>query len=353
METTSSTPSQQLFFGNILMSKLTHVLAEFSSAQKIIIVDENTHDYCLEYILTNFEELNEAEVIMLPAGEQNKVMEVCFQVWQALTEYEINRNGLVINLGGGVVTDMGGFIASVFKRGLKFVNIPTSLLAMVDASVGGKTGIDLGPHKNQLGVFAFPELVICDPLFLSTLPKEEFLSGKAEMLKHGLIADAEHWKKSISLSQESITSQDIEHSVAIKQKIVAADPFEKNIRKALNFGHTIGHAIEGYLLSKAPHPHGYCIAWGMVAESYLSHQQNILSAVEYEEIKSSISKLYPKLPLEEQCIPELLHLMRHDKKNSQADSINFTLLERIGAAKVNHTFSEDEIIRALKEIMAL
>jgi 3-dehydroquinate synthase len=343
-----------IFFGHTSSSSaFINLLHEYRDNKKIIIVDENTHDHCLEYVLTSFEELSEAEVIMLPSGEQNKVMEVCFQVWQALTEYQINRNDLVINLGGGVVTDMGGFIASVFKRGLKFVNIPTSLLAMVDASVGGKTGIDLGAHKNQLGVFAFPELVICDPLFLSTLPKKEFLSGKAEMLKHGLIADAEHWKKSINLTQESITSQDIEHSVAIKQKIVSVDPLEKNIRKALNFGHTIGHAIEGYLLSRLPHPHGYCIAWGMLAESFLSYKQNILSSAEYEEIKTTIVQLYPKLPLEEQSIPELSHLMRHDKKNNKASSINFTLLEKIGAVKVNHNFTEEEIILALKEIIAI
>lgn len=345
-----SVKESDLFFGSLLESSLNKIFLQFSSSKKVIIVDENTHDHCLEYLITNYVELKDAEIIMLPAGEQNKVMEVCFQVWQALTEYEINRNDLIINLGGGLVTDMGGFIASIYKRGVKFINIPTSLLGMVDASVGGKTGIDLGSYKNQLGVFSFPEIVICDSGFLDSLPPEEFLSGKAEMLKHGLIADPEHWKKSLALTSENITNKDIERSVLIKKKIVEMDPFEKKERKALNFGHTVGHAFEGFLLEKNPQPHGFCVAWGIVVESFLSYRQNILSKEEFIEISVGIQTNYPKIPINESDVPNIIQLMRNDKKNN-TESINFVLIKSIGNVEVNYTFSEDEVKSAILETL--
>lgn len=345
-----SVKESDLFFGSLLESSLNKIFLQFSSFKKVIIVDENTHDHCLEYLITNYVELKDAEIIMLPAGEQNKVMEVCFQVWQALTEYEINRNDLIINLGGGLVTDMGGFIASIYKRGVKFINIPTSLLGMVDASVGGKTGIDLGSYKNQLGVFSFPEIVICDSGFLDSLPPEEFLSGKAEMLKHGLIADPEHWKKSLALTSENITNKDIERSVLIKKKIAEMDPFEKKERKALNFGHTVGHAFEGFLLEKNPQPHGFCVAWGIVVESFLSYRQNILSKEEFIEISVGIQTNYPKIPINESDVPNIIQLMRNDKKNN-TESINFVLIKSIGNVEVNYTFSEDEVKSAILETL--
>lgn len=342
--------NHNIFFGQTTASSLRSFLEEYADKNIVIIVDDNTHDHCLEYLLTSYDELKEAEVIMLPSGEQNKVMEVCFQVWQALTEYKINRNDLVINLGGGVVTDMGGFIASIYKRGIKFINIPTSLLGMVDASVGGKTGIDLGPFKNQLGVFAFPELVICDASYLATLPPEEFQSGKAEMLKHGLIADADHWKRSLALSIENITNEDIKQSVLIKKNIVESDPYEIKERKALNFGHTVGHAVEGFLLDKTPYPHGFCVAWGMVVEAFLSFKQQVISEKEFTAIKEGVEKNFPKLPLEKESISPLLLLMNNDKKNS-SEKINFVLLESIGKVKVDHTFTEEEIKYAMNEIL--
>jgi 3-dehydroquinate synthase len=181
---TLSNSQTQVEIGSITEGSLSLVLQAYQNHNLIIIVDENTHDCCLEYMITSFPELERAEVILLPVGEENKVMEVCFQVWQAFTEYGFGRKDLVINLGGGVVTDMGGFIASIFKRGLKFINIPTSLLGMVDAAIGGKTGIDLDRYKNQLGTFSHPTHVFIDPIFLSTLPGEEIFNGYAEMLKH-------------------------------------------------------------------------------------------------------------------------------------------------------------------------
>ena len=236
--------------GSIIESSFGKLLEEkYSNARKIILVDENTHDHCLEYLITSYSVLEEAEVMLLPVGEENKVMEVCFQVWEAFSEYKIVRSDVVINLGGGVVTDMGGFIASIYKRGLDFIHIPTSLLGMVDASIGGKTGIDLGSYKNQLGVFRDPVAVYIDPSFLQTLPGIELVSGYAEMIKHTLIADKEHWKllhqlDPIRLLQTNHYTEMIERSVEIKAGIVNNDPVEKGRRKILNFGHTIGHAIE-------------------------------------------------------------------------------------------------------------
>jgi len=246
---------------------------KYKDSKKIVIVDENTQEECWPFVLTTFEALSDAEVIVLPSGEKNKVMEVCFQVWEAFTNYHIQRNDLVINLGGGVVTDMGGFIASVYKRGLDFINIPTTLLAMVDASVGGKNGINLGAHKNQLGVFSAPEITVCDSAFLQTLDPKELLSGKAEMIKHGLIASAPFFNDLIKDKNEIPSEKLIEAAIQIKSDIVDRDYKEQGERKKLNFGHTVGHSIEGYLLEKEVEiTHGECVAWGILVESYLSHE---------------------------------------------------------------------------------
>ncbi|NDA98882.1 MAG: iron-containing alcohol dehydrogenase, partial [Flavobacteriia bacterium] len=241
----------QVEIGSILESSFSNVLSAFSGHKIIIIVDENTHDNCLDYLITSFNELARAEIVLLPTGEKNKVMEVCFQVWQALTEYNVSRKDLIINLGGGMVSDMGGFIASVYKRGLKFINVPTSLLGMVDAAIGGKNGIDLEGYKNQLGTFSHPSHIFIDPLFLATLPGEEIFNGYAEMLKHALIQDKDLWLKIQKIhSENDLIQLDVIHSsVLIKTKIIDKDPLEGGLRKILNFGHTIGHALEGYQLN--------------------------------------------------------------------------------------------------------
>lgn len=247
------------------------------------MVDENTHDYCLEYLITTFPALESAEIILLPCGEENKVMEVCFQVWEALSEYGINRSDLIINLGGGVVTDMGGFIASVFKRGVAFVHIPTTLLGMVDAAIGGKTGIDMGGYKNQLGTFTMPLVTYVDTRFLATLPAEEWRNGMAESYKHALIGDQVLWN-AMQLFEEEAREGLIYRSAALKAQIVNRDEKERNERKLLNFGHTIGHALEGFfLLEEAAIPHGTAVAYGMIAESYLSFKRNRISEAELSE----------------------------------------------------------------------
>lgn len=341
--------------GSILDSSLADLLAKkYVDSKVVIIVDENTHDNCLEYLLTSFESLKEAEVMLLPVGEENKVMEVCFQVWEALTEYQIGRKDLIINLGGGIVTDMGGFIASIFKRGVDFIHIPTSLLAMVDASIGGKTGIDLGPYKNQLGVFSHPKNILIDPVFLETLPAEEWMNGYAEMLKHALISDRKHFDqmKKINSDTELKDLKTITASVKVKFDIVEEDPLEKGRRKVLNFGHTVGHAIEGFFMDKEPISHGHAVAIGMIAESYISMMQGKLNKTDFNEIESTILKKFPLPVIELEELQEIIHLTKNDKKN-EANKIYCSLLSEIGDCEINCEVKESELENALNYIINL
>lgn len=338
----------KLEFGSIEQSSFSTLLKkQYSTAKKVIIVDENTHDYCLEYLITTFEELKEAEIMLLPAGEENKVMEVCFQVWNAMTEYEIGRKDLIINLGGGVVTDMGGFIAAIYKRGVDFVHIPTSLLGMVDASIGGKTGIDLGVYKNQLGVFVDPIKVYVDPIFLETLPEEELWNGYAEILKHALISDRTFWNevKVIDQADELKNLDLIEKAARIKQTIVERDPKESGERKLLNFGHTIGHAIEGFLLEREERiSHGHAVAIGMLYEARLANRVGVLKETDLEEIENVLEK-YPRVKIEESEIEQLIEIMRNDKKNSQG-LIKGVLIVEIGRCDFDFTL-EESILREI------
>ncbi len=335
--------------GSILDSSLNDLLLKtYSQSKVVIIVDENTHDYCLEYLLTSFDSLKEAEVMLLPVGEENKVMEVCFQVWQALTDYQVGRKDLIINLGGGVVTDMGGFIASIYKRGIDFIHIPTSLLGMVDASIGGKVGIDLGPYKNQLGVFSHPKNIYIDKIFLETLPEEELLNGYAEMLKHALVNDKSQWEKlkKITTIDQLKNETMIHDSVKVKFDIVEKDPLEKNERKKLNFGHTIGHAIEGYFIDTSPIAHGHAVAIGMLAESFISMKQQRLISDEYYEIEELITSRFTMIQLDEEAIKEIIQIAKNDKKN-ESGKIFCALLNRIGNCSIDNEIQENEIADAL------
>ncbi|MFO0495379.1 MAG: 3-dehydroquinate synthase [Flavobacteriia bacterium] len=342
-------------FGSITASSFEKMLvSRYSQSKIVIMVDENTHDYCLEYLITSFDVLKEAEVMLLPAGEENKVMEVCFQVWEAMSEYQIGRKDLVINLGGGVVTDMGGFIASVFKRGVDFINIPTSLLGMVDASVGGKTGIDLGAYKNQIGTITQPIAVLIDPGFLSTLPEEELLNGYAEMLKHTLITDRDKFIQLSNLEgiEDLINVELIKQSVTIKNDIVLSDPFEKGIRKVLNFGHTIGHAIEGYLLPIEPVPHGLAVAAGMLIESFIGSERGILSKDEFILIEEVLISRFPKIEIDKSALKEIIQLCLQDKKN-EANKISCTLLNGIGKPLFDQFLTIEEIEKGLSYYIEL
>ena len=345
-----------VYFGSIVNSGFEDLLLnKYGSSRKVILVDENTHDNCLEYLLTSFPSLSEAEIMLLPAGEENKVMEVCFQVWNALSEYEIGRKDLFINLGGGMVTDMGGFIASIYKRGVDFIHIPTSLLAMVDASIGGKTGIDLGPYKNQLGVFSHAQAIFIDPVFLSTLPEDEIWNGYAEMLKHALITDEILWEKLVPIkSVEELKGIElIQRCAEIKLEIVQNDPLEKNERKLLNLGHTVGHAIEGYLLSKdTPIAHGHAVAIGMLIEAMIANRLGALERGDYEKIKKVIEDRFAMIGFEsEEEINSVVELMRNDKKNSEGQ-IKGILIHKIGKCEIDLIYEEDLVISCLKTFLS-
>ena len=273
--------------GGLLASSFEQLLAGYASAKKVIIVDENTHEHCLSSLITSFEALNEAEVILLPEGEENKQMEVAFGVWEALTEYEISRHDLIINLGGGMITDIGGFIASCFKRGCSFVNIPTSLLGMVDASIGGKTGVNLGHFKNQIGVFSNPKAVFIDTSFLETLPSVELYSGLAEMIKHGLIQDKMLFNRVVEQYSDvkQLNQVLLKDCIEVKNTLVKQDPMELGLRKKLNFGHTVGHAIEGHYMNSLKLSHGHAIAIGMLIEAFISIEHASLNEDDFKCIE--------------------------------------------------------------------
>ncbi|MDQ0476376.1 3-dehydroquinate synthase [Chryseobacterium sp. MDT2-18] len=330
-------------------SQLNDFLTILQPTQLLILVDENTHEYCLPTLLGNLETEIPFEIIEIEAGEELKTLETAAQLWEILTEFETDRKALMINLGGGVITDMGGFIASTYKRGIPFINIPTTLLGMCDASIGGKTGIDHQFLKNIIGTFAHPEHIFVFPEFLNTLPFEQLRSGFAEMLKHGLIADQNHWKDLISI--KDLTAENIfpfiERSMNIKQNVVEQDFREQNIRKTLNFGHTIGHAVESlFLLKGKPIMHGEAVAMGMICETRISVLQDLIAEETANDIISNIRKFFPHLDITEFSLEEIVNLMRNDKKNSFGN-INFSLIKRIGNATFDCSIPNENIKKAL------
>lgn len=347
---TIAAPAYSLYIGDDAFSQLESFLKKGKFSSVFILVDENTLQHCLPQLVTRVKKLTDAEIIELESGEKNKTVEVCTQVWRVLGELGADRHSLLINLGGGVITDMGGFIASTFKRGIAFVNIPTTLLAQIDASVGGKTGVDLDGLKNEVGVFANPKQVIIYPGFLRTLSRREMLSGFAEALKHGLIADESYWEmlKSVNLADTVDWEELITRSVKIKLSIVENDPQETGARKALNFGHTIGHALETYFLERAQKTllHGEAVAIGMICEAFLSVRIAGLNEAVLNDITKVLLWLYGPLELEDEADHRLIELMRHDKKNEKSE-INFTLLESAGKAVINKKASAKDIIEAL------
>jgi 3-dehydroquinate synthase len=316
-----------------------------------VISDTNTSTSCLPSFLAQVATTLPIEIIEIEAGEINKNIGTCTEVWHALTELGADRKSLIINVGGGVVTDLGGFVAATFKRGVDFINVPTSLLAMVDASVGGKTGVDLGTLKNQVGLVSNPKGVLIDPVFLQTLPQAEMRSGLAEMLKHGIIADKAYWNAFSDLS--NLTTEDlgglIYYSVTIKNDVVLEDPMENGLRKTLNFGHTLGHAIESHLLDSAtPVLHGEAVAAGMVLESYVAMEKQLLPVEEYAEIKSRLRALFGTLNFTPDDVDTIIALLAHDKKTESGTPL-FTLPERIGKATINHKAENSLIIKAFRD----
>lgn len=331
-------------------SLLNQHIAESNYSIIFILVDTNTHEHCLSRVLSNLETEAPIEIIEIDAGEAFKNIETCSGVWEALSELNCDRKSLMINVGGGVVTDLGGFVARTFKRGINYINVPTSLLAMVDASVGGKTGVDLGTLKNQIGVISNPKMVLVDPWFLGSLPLEQLRSGYAEMLKHGLIADQDYWKEVSQNRYDDLEGLEkrIHHSIAIKNKVVLKDPQEAHLRKTLNYGHTLGHAIESYFMDQTGRKqllHGEAIAIGMILAAYLSKEICGLTDEQLQEITHGISSFYDSLNFTGDDIPKIIDLLKYDKKNSHGQ-IYFVLLERIGHPIVDKKVSNELILDA-------
>lgn len=316
-------------------SSLNLFIKHLKPSQLLILVDENTHQYCLPTLLGNLETDIPFEVIEIEAGEELKTIDTAVQLWEILSEFGADRKSLFINLGGGVITDLGGFVASTYKRGIKFIHIPTSLLGMCDASIGGKTGIDHQFLKNIVGTFAQPEQIFLYPQFLKTLPFEQIRSGFAEMLKHGLISDEKHWKDLISINELNAENifPFIERSMQIKQTIVEQDFKEQNIRKTLNFGHTIGHAVESLFLAEGKIiPHGECVALGMICETQLANLEGFISKEISEQIISKIDSFFQRLDIHLFSNEQILAFMMNDKKNENG-KINFSLIKNIGVCE--------------------
>lgn len=332
-----------------LEEALTTAIAACEKDRIFMLVDETTERCCLP-VVEEFACLKGAQRITIGATDTNKTIDSLSHVWEALGEGGATRHSLLINIGGGMVTDLGGFAASTFKRGINYINIPTTLLSMVDASVGGKTGINFRGLKNEIGVFNNAETVILDTQFLKTLDSENILSGYAEMLKHGLISDEKMWAELMLFDVEQPDfgklQQMVEDSVAVKQRIVTEDPTEQGIRKALNLGHTTGHAFESFALSKQPILHGYAVAYGLICELYLSAIKTGFPTDKMHQTVSFIHEHYGKMSITCDDYPQLLELMTHDKKNV-AGIINFTLLGGIGDIRINQTATKNEIYEAL------
>jgi 3-dehydroquinate synthase len=332
---------------------LAELLTPSRYSKIFILVDENTSQYCLPHLLNNLATEIEIEIIELEVGEIHKNIETCTEVWGALSELGGDRKSVLINLGGGVISDLGGFVACTFKRGIDFINIPTTLLSMVDASIGGKNGVDLGSIKNQIGIIREPKAVIIDTQFLSTLPQNEMRSGLAEMLKHGLIFDKKYWDKFKNLKDLNTVDLDnlIYQSIQIKNTIVCEDISENGIRKSLNFGHTLGHGIESYFLEnevKTSLLHGEAIAVGMILESYISREKGLLTNEEYQEIKYIINDIFDRIEFTQNDIDKIIELLIFDKKN-EFGKVQFALLDGIGKIKINQETTNNLIHNAFED----
>jgi len=319
-------------------------LEQLANNKKTFILCDSNTKQCVNYFKSKIPFFSNSLVIVIEPGEKNKTLESANNIWKELINKKANRNDLLINIGGGLITDIGGFVAATYKRGIQFINIPTSLLGMIDASIGGKTGVNFNGFKNQIGLFNNPEIILCDPYFLKSLPKEELLSGLAEVLKHGLIYNKKYWDYCTSLELDKLDIlKIINESISIKTKIVCIDPQDKKERKLLNFGHTIGHAIESMLIQKQKQTlHGFAVATGIIIESFISFELNHLKEEDFIEIKKTINKIFPKITFLNTEIPALLELMKTDKKNN-SDEINFTLIDKIGHGIVNQNVNTNQL----------
>ncbi len=366
---------QQIIISNDIEHDLATAVAESEHDRVFVLTDDTTHECCLPKVAALLAQYD-AVPITIAHGDQHKTLAALGDVWTALQQGGATRHSLLINLGGGMITDLGGFAAATFKRGINFINIPTTLLAMVDAAVGGKTGINFGGLKNEIGAFADARFVIINTCFLDTLDAENLCSGYAEMLKHALISDERMWAEHVNFDLSQPDLAELQHmvaeSIAVKERIVAEDPHEHGIRKALNFGHTIGHALEEFALQQAggavvstaptnqttgstaissapgnrPLLHGYAVAFGLIGELYMSARKAGFPTERLHQTARFIRENYAQTEFTCNDYPTLLNLMRHDKKNTSG-VINFTLLHNIGYIRINQTATDEEICEAL------
>ena len=379
---------QQIIISNDIEHDLATAVAGSEHDRVFVLTDDTTHECCLPKVAALLAQYD-AVPITIAHGDQHKTLAALGDVWTALQQGGATRHSLLINLGGGMITDLGGFAAATFKRGINFINIPTTLLAMVDAAVGGKTGVNFGGLKNEIGAFADARFVIINTCFLDTLDAENLCSGYAEMLKHALISDERMWAEHVNFDLSQPDLAELQHmvaeSIAVKERIVAEDPHEHGIRKALNFGHTIGHALEEFALQQAtpsggavvsarllplarartaptnqttggaaisPAPknrpllHGYAVAFGLIGELYMSARKAGFPTERLHQTARFIRENYAQTEFTCNDYPTLLNLMRHDKKNTSG-VINFTLLHNIGDIRINQTATDEEICEAL------
>ncbi|WP_158963358.1 3-dehydroquinate synthase [Myroides fluvii] len=349
------TADYPIYFGVESYAILGDFLNEKQYSKLLILTDSTCNELCLPHFLAHLPTVIPFEIIEIEPGETAKDLATCEGVWSAMLDLELDRHSAVIAVGGGVVSDLGGFVASVYMRGIDCFVVPTTLLAMVDASVGGKTGIDLNGIKNSIGSFSMPKLVLIDATYLDTLDPRELKSGYAEMLKHGLIHDERYFKYLKDIAQ--VDFADIEtliyHSIKIKSQIVQEDPKEVGLRKILNFGHTVGHAIESYCLTSSTRErmlHGEAIAIGMIVESYISTVILGLNTTVYQEIKESIQYIYGKQTFIETELEEILTWMKFDKKN-KAGEIRMVLLSKIGESAYDIEVSKDLILKGFEDYL--
>lgn len=341
---------QKVVISENLERDIVSAISECQHDRIFVLTDETTQQLCWPKI-KNFKALKDCTPIIIKATDTHKNLDTLSQVWQALSSGGATRHSLMINLGGGMVTDLGGFAASTFKRGIDFINIPTTLLAMVDASVGGKTGINFGGLKNEIGVFSDSRFVIINTQFLDTLDHDNICSGYAEMLKHGLISDERTWAELVTFNLDNPDLSQLQRMVAdsikVKERIVETDPHEHGIRKALNLGHTMGHAFESFAMRRGtPILHGYAVAYGMIGELYMSARKTAFPTDSMHQTVRFIRENYGTFNITCDDYPTLIELMRHDKKNT-AGIINFTLLGNVGDIRINQTANEEEIKEAL------
>ena len=336
-------------YTNSVDSTLAQWLSDNRYDKVFVLMDTNTRECALPLIQNALLQFDAVEII-LPPEDENKNIESLMYIWARLSEDGATRHSVLINLGGGMITDIGGFAAATFKRGIAYINIPTTLLAMVDASIGGKTGINFQNLKNEIGAFNSPVLTIFDMAFLRTLDIANLCSGYAEMIKHGLISSQEYWHELMNHDLTSLEGVEalVKTSIDVKSTVIEEDPCEKGLRKILNFGHTFGHAIESYLLQiGTPVLHGYAVAWGMVGELYISCQRYGFPCDEFEQTVSYIRNHYGSCPISHEHADVIYQLMLHDKKNKNGQ-INCVLLRDFGRYEMDQQLLQDDICEMLK-----